>query len=113
MLGPAHCSEPEKQEIGGRAWNYLPVDAHERLVQRVAHEQDDLLGTLQLVKGDDLLEARLFDQLVDLLIEGLFLDLRERYLAREIAREGYVVELAQLAELCRGAGLLPLASRNG
>jgi hypothetical protein len=89
------------------------VDAHERLVQRVGQEQDDVLGTLQLVRGDDLLEGRLFEQLVDLLVEGLFLDLRQRYLDGDVDREGYVEELAGLADLCRDAGLLPLPSRDG
>jgi hypothetical protein len=89
------------------------VDAHERLVQRVSQEQDDILGTLQLVYGDELLETRLFDQLVDLLVEGLFLDLRQRYLEGSVERGDYVEELARLADLCRDAGLLPLSSRDG
>ena len=88
------------------------VDAHDRLVQRVGQEQDDILGTLQLVRGDEVLETRLFDQLVDLLVEGLFLDLRQRYLEGSVDREGYVEELAGLADLCREAGLLPLPSRQ-
>ncbi len=89
------------------------VDAHDRLVQRVDQELDDVLGTLQLVRGDDLLEEHLFEQLVDLLVEGLFLDLRQRYLQGSVAREDYVEELACLADLCREAGLLPLPSRDG
>ena len=89
------------------------VDAHDRLVQRVDQELDDVLGTLQLVRGDDLLEEHLFEQLVDLLVEGLFLDLRQRYLQGSVAREDYVEELARLADLCREAGLLPLPSRDG
>jgi hypothetical protein len=89
------------------------VDAHERLMHRVGNEQDDVLGTLQLVHGDDLLEDRLFDQLVDLLVEGLFLDLRHQYVAGELEREDYVDELGDLAELCRVAGLLPLSRRDG
>jgi hypothetical protein len=89
------------------------VDAHDRLVQRVDQELDDILGTLQLVRGDDLLEARLFEQLVDLLVEGLFLDLRQRYLEGAVEREEYVEELARLADLCRDAGLLPLPTRDG
>ena len=89
------------------------VDAHERLVQRVGQEQDDVLGTLQLVRGDELLEDRLFEQLVDLLVEGLFLDLRQRYLEGTVDREAYVEELAGLADLCRDAGLLPLPTRDG
>ena len=90
-----------------------PVDAHDRLVQRVDQETDDILGTLQLVRGDDLLETRLFEQLVDLLVEGLFLDLRQRYLEGSVEREVYVEELAKLADLCRDAGLLPLPTRDG
>ncbi len=90
----------------------VPVDAHERLVQRVSQEQDDILGTLQLVRGDELLEGRLFEQLVDLLVEGLFLDLRQKYLEGDVEREGYVEELAGLADLCRDAGLLPLPMRD-
>jgi hypothetical protein len=91
----------------------MVVDAHDRLVQRVSQEQDDILGTIQLVSGDDLLEARLFEQLVDLLVEGLFLDLRQSYLEGSVLREDYVEELARLADLCRDAGLLPLPSRDG
>jgi hypothetical protein len=89
------------------------VDAHDRLVQRVSQEQDDILGTLQLVRGDEVLEERLFEQLVDLLVEGLFLDLRRSYMAGEVERDDYVEELARLADLCRDAGLLPLPSRDG
>ena len=93
--------------------NQVVVDAHERLVQRVGQEQDDVLGTLQLVRGDDVLETRLFEQLVDLLVEGLFLDLRQSYLDGIVERDEYVEELARLADLCREAGLLPLPSRDG
>ena len=56
--------------------NTCDVDAHQRLVDRVGQEQDDVLCTIQLVRGDDELKGRLFEQLVDLLIEGMFLDLR-------------------------------------
>ncbi|MCO8127024.1 hypothetical protein NHL50_07375 [Acidimicrobiia bacterium EGI L10123] len=87
------------------------MDAHERLVSRVADEQDDILGTIQLVDGDGTLQDRLFEQLVDLLVEAMFLDLRESYLDGTIDRDAYVTELADLAERCRGLGLLPLPSR--
>ena len=87
------------------------MDAHERLATRVADEQDDILGTIQLVDGDDALQDRLFDQLVDLLVEGMFLDLREGYLAGSMSREVYVEQLGDLAERCRSWGLLPLPSR--
>ena len=100
-----------EKENPAPAVNQVVVEAHERLVERVGQEQDDVLGTLQLVRGDDLLEDRLFEQLVDLLVEGLFLELRQRYLDGHIVREDYVEELATLADLCRDAGLLPLPSR--
>ena len=103
----------EQQEIAADMVNPVAVDAHERLMQRVDQEQDDVLGALQLVLGDELLEDRLFEQLVDLLVEGLFLDLRQRYLDGDVDRDGYVDELGGLADLCRDAGLLPLPSRDG
>ena len=71
-----------------------------------------MLATIQLVRGDDVLETRLFEQLVDLLIEGMFLELRQRYLDDALDREAYVEELGQLADLCRDAGLLPLPTRD-
>ena len=80
-------------------------------MNRVNSEQDDLLSTIQLVEGDALLTEHLFDQLVDLLVESMFLDLRQSFLAGEIDRDTYVEQLAILAEQCREAGLLPLASR--
>jgi hypothetical protein len=88
------------------------VDAHDRLIERVAAEQDDVLCTIQLVVGNDELEARLFEQLVDLLVEGMFLELRRSYLHGAIERDDYVKELSALADRCRGAGLLPLPSRT-
>jgi hypothetical protein len=88
------------------------VNGHERLLRRVSVEQDDVLATLQLVRGDEVLEARLFEQLVDLLVEGMFLDLRHRYLADDMDRDAYIAELGTLAEMCRGAGLLPLPGRD-
>ena len=88
------------------------MEEHERLVRRVAEEQDEVLCTLQLVDGDSDLAGRLFDQLVDLLVEGMFLELRGSFLAGEMDRDGYVDELANLADCCRQAGLLPLPSRG-
>lgn len=112
MVGSPDGSQKNQQEIPCRGVNQEDVDAHEQLVQRVRQEQDDVLGTLQLVSGDDLLEGRLYDQLVDLLVEGLFLELRKRYLEGGLVREAYVEELGQLADLCRDAGLLPLSTRD-
>jgi len=88
------------------------VNAHDRLLQRVAVEQDDVLATLQLVRGDDALEGHLFDQLVDLLVEGMFLELRQKYVRGDIGRSDYLLEMSTLASLCRSAGLLPLPGRD-
>ena len=88
------------------------MNAHERLLHRVAVEQDDVLATLQLVRGDDALEGHLFDQLVDLLVEGMFLELRQKYLRGDIDRNDYLLEMNTLAALCRSAGLLPLPGRD-
>jgi hypothetical protein len=88
------------------------VNGHERLLRRVSVEQDDVLATLQLVRGDELLETRLFAQLVDLLVEGMFLELRHDYLAGDLERDVYIAELGILAEMCRSAGLLPLPGRD-
>jgi len=92
--------------------NSKVVDAQNRLIERVGAEQDDVLCTIQLVEGDQALQERLFDQLVDLLVEGMFLDLRRAYLAGDIARDHYVEELSRLADQCRNVGLLPLPSRS-
>jgi hypothetical protein len=92
--------------------NSKVVDAQNRLIERVGAEQDDVLCTIQLVVGDDGLQARLFDQLVDLLVESMFLDLRRAYLAGDVDRDRYVDDLSTLADQCRNVGLLPLPSRG-
>src|SRR4051812_21736181 len=89
-----------------------PMDAHGKLIERVEAEQDDVLCTLQLVTDSDELSGRLFDQLVDLLVEGMFLGLRADYLNGELDRDGYVEELSALADRCRNVGLLPLPTRS-
>jgi hypothetical protein len=88
------------------------VDAHDRLIARVAAEQDDVLCTLRVCGHDEELSDRLWAQLVDLLVEGLFLDLRRSYLAGDMQREEYVDELTAIAERCRTVGLLPLPARG-
>jgi len=82
-------------------------------MERVESEQDDVLCTIQLVAGEEDLEGRLFEQLVDLLVEGMFLDLRRDYLDGTLERDDYVVELSAMADRCREVGLLPLPSRAG
>ena len=89
------------------------MDAHERLVSRVGQEQDDVLCTIQLVRGDETLERRLFDQLVDLLVESMFLQLRHEFVNGTLDRHTYTEKLGALAEQCRAVGLLPLPSRDG
>jgi hypothetical protein len=110
-IGPGKTRIVGKEVACGAA-NTLGMDAHERLVHRVADEQDDILGTIQLIDGDPELQDRLFEQLVDLLVEGMFLDLREEYLRGDLDRGAYVDALAHLADRCRQVGLLPLPSRN-
>ena len=88
------------------------MESHDRLSSQVAKEQDDVLGTLQLVRGDALLEDRLFDQLVDLLVESLFLDLRKQHLDGALQGDQYVAELGALSAICRDVGLLPLPTRD-
>jgi hypothetical protein len=88
------------------------VDAHERLMDRVAGEQDDVLCTLPLVDHDVDLRDRMWGQLVDLLVESMFLDLRREFLAGDLDRETYVAALTELADRCRSVGLLPLPTRS-
>ena len=88
------------------------MDAHARLMAQVAAEQDDVLATLQLCADDAPVADRLWVQLVDLLVEGMFLDLRRRYLEGDVDRGEYVEELTTVAERCRSQGLLPLPARG-
>src|SRR3546814_13629911 len=88
-----------------RRVEHTGVESHARLCGQIAQEQDDVLGTIQLVQGDAVLEDRLYDQLVDLLIEGLFLELRRRHLVGELAMDDYVDELSALSAACHDVGL--------
>lgn len=88
------------------------MDGHERLLASVAAELDDVLCTLDLCAHEPELAERLWGQLVDLLVEGLFLDLRRAYLAGEVERRAYVEEVAAVADRCRAHGLLPLPARG-
>jgi hypothetical protein len=101
-----------EQEARTVVTNLRNVDAHDRLIARVASEQEDVLCTLQLCEHDEELRERLWSQLVDLLVEGMFLDLRRAYLRGELDRECYVDQLTNAAERCRSVGLLPLPARG-
>ena len=102
----------DREESPCVAANQRSVEAHDRLIARVAKEQDDVLCTLALCGHDDELAERLWCQLVDLLVEGIFLDLRRQLLAGTLERDVYVLELTLLAERCRSLGLLPLPARG-
>lgn len=84
----------------------VDVDTLGRLKERVGADQDDVLATLQLVRGDTELEDRLFHQLVTLLVEGMFLDLREQHRCGQLDQDVYAAELGALAGQCRAQGLL-------
>lgn len=88
------------------------VDGHERLLASVAAELDDVLCTLDLCAHEPVLADRLWGQLVDLLVESAFLDLRRAHLAGELDRRSYVEEVGALAERCRAHGLVPLPARG-
>ena len=88
------------------------MDGHSRLIDKVATEQDDVLCTLPLDAHDPQLADRMWAQLVDLLVESMFLDLRREFLDGDLDREEYVTALTELADECRTVGLLPLPTRT-
>ena len=90
----------------------MDVEIDRRLAERVGKDMDDVLATMPLVDDDPELTERLSAQLVDLLVESLFLDLRRRFSADELTRAEFTAEVTRLAAQCRQAGLLPLRSRR-
>ena len=64
------------------------------------------------LQGDDELSDRLWAQLVDLLVEGMLLDLRGEVLEGRCDRTTYAHQLIDLTDRCRRAGLLPLGRRR-
>lgn len=76
------------------------------LATDVDRELDDALSTLWLVRGNDQLSGRLFDQVVDLLLERILLDLRSDLVAGTVTASTFATELARLADQCRAVGLL-------
>jgi hypothetical protein len=78
----------------------------ERVADHLATETNDVLATLPLVMGNPRLTDRLFEQLVDLLLEGLVLDLRTGLASGDLSVAEYGNKLAELASQCRRVGLL-------
>ncbi len=78
--------------------------------QRIVSEQDDLLSTLQLVAGNRDLENRLLERLVDLLLEGLFFDLRNQLVHGQLTDLDHRAATAELAAQARAVGLIPFAT---
>lgn len=76
------------------------------VARRVASDTDDILATIPLVAGSAHLTDRLFEQLVDLLLEQMLVDLRRELAAGLISSVEYGDELAALATQCRASGLL-------
>ena len=76
------------------------------LATDVDRELDDALSTIWLVRGNDHLSERLFDQVTDLLLERVLLGMRSRLVAGEISASDFANELARLADQCRHVGLL-------
>jgi hypothetical protein len=91
--------------------NTSSVATHDELVARVDADIDDLAAVLWLV-DDDELSDRLWAQLVDLLVEGMLLDLRGEVLEGRCDRTTYAHQLIDLTDRCRRAGLLPLGRRR-
>lgn len=84
---------------------YLCVD-RQNLVTDVDREIDDALSTLWLVRGNEQLSTRLFDQITDLLLERILLDMRCELVAGRLTASTFATELARLADQCRSVGLL-------
>jgi hypothetical protein len=78
----------------------------ERVIEHLAVETDDVLATLPLVANNPSLTDRLFTQLVELLLEGIVLDLRTAFEAGDLRVAEFGNQLAELAAQCRRVGLL-------
>ena len=76
------------------------------VAKRVANDTDDVLATIPLVRENPRLTDHLFDQLVDLLLEGTLVELRRQLTDGEITADRYANEIADLAAQCRAVGLL-------
>ena len=76
------------------------------VAKRVASDTQDVLATIPLVQGNEYLTDHLFDQLVDLLLEGALVELRHQVASGFLSPDHYAIELAELAAQCRAVGLL-------
>jgi hypothetical protein len=81
------------------------------VAKRVASDTDDVLATVPLVCGNQQLTDHLFSQLVDLLLEGILVDLRRELADGRINAAEYASTLSELARQCRSVGLLQRAGR--
>lgn len=75
-------------------------------MDEVATKLDDVLTTLPLAVADPDLTDRLFGQVVDLLVEGVVADLRQRLDDGSLTPRAYATELATFAGQARAVGLL-------
>jgi hypothetical protein len=76
------------------------------VASRVNADTDDVLATIPLVAGNEKLTGHLFDQLVDLLLEGVLVGLRSDLADGRLTAQEFADELATLATQCRRVGLL-------
>jgi hypothetical protein len=81
------------------------------VAKRVASDTDDVLATVPLVCGNQQLTDHLFSQLVDLLLEGILIELRSDLAEGRITASEYASTLSDLARQCRTVGLLQRARR--
>ena len=95
-----------EQEPGFAAGKKDHVQRQQPAVADVDRELDDALSTVWLVRGNDQLSTRLFDQVVDLLLERILLDLRTELVAGRLSAADFANQLATLADQCRSVGLL-------
>ncbi len=80
--------------------------SHSRLADQLDREVDDVLAALQLVAGEPALLDHLFEDLVDLLVEALFVDARARLHNDQLDNDQYLDEVGSLVARCARAGLL-------
>lgn len=86
-----------------------PIVETREVARRVDADIEDVLGTIPLVAANPGLTDRLFDQLVDLLLESMLVELRAQLLHGVLNAREYGDELARLADQCRAVGLLTRA----